>query len=137
AAGYLKKQKVLTGTGPHGHTRKPLYLGSSILAAGAAWAMHSWVSPVVLGIYFCGVYFVVMGRGEREMRSHFGKAFEEYAKRVPLFVPRLTPASIEGSSGGAFSFAQYRKNHEYEAALGFFLLLVFLLGIWWLRLGTH
>jgi len=136
AAGYLRKQEVLTVTGPYGYTRNPLYLGSSILAAGAAWAMHSWISAVFLGVYFAVVYFIVMRREEGELRSHFGEAFDGYAKRVPLFFPRWTPARIEGSSPGKFSFAQYVKNHEYEAALGFFLLLLFLLGIWLFRLKT-
>src|SRR5215813_5370472 len=64
AAGYLKKQEVLTTTGPYAHTRNPLYLGSAILAAGAAWAMHSWISAAVLGAYFAVVYYVVMRREE-------------------------------------------------------------------------
>src|ERR1700752_5514508 len=60
AAGYLHKQEMLTVTGPYAHTRNPLYFGSSILAVGAAWAMHSWISAAILGVYFMVVYFVVM-----------------------------------------------------------------------------
>ena len=135
AAGYLKKQEVLTTTGPYAYTRNPLYLGSAVLAAGAAWAMHSWISAAILGVYFTIVYYVVMRREESELRGHFCEAFDVYARRVPLFFPRLIPARIEGSSAGAFSFAQYRKNHEYQAALGFIFLLCFLLVIWRLR-GT-
>ncbi len=133
AAGYLKKQEVLTTTGPYAFTRNPLYLGSAILAAGAAWAMHSWISTAILFVYFATVYFVVMRREESELRGHFSEAFESYARKVPLFFPRPTPARIEGSSPGAFSFAQYRKNHEHEAALGFVFLLALLLAIWRLR----
>lgn len=132
AAGYLRKQEVLTTTGPYAFTRNPLYLGSAILAGGAAWAMHSWISAGVLGAYFATVYYVVMRREEGELRGHFGGAFEQYAATVPLFLPRITPARL-GDSAGAFSFAQYRKNHEYEAALGFVLLLLLLFGIWILR----
>ena len=135
AAGYLKKQEVLTMTGPYAHTRNPLYFGSSILAAGAAWAMHSWISAAILGIYFAVVYFVVMRREEGELRGHFGEAFESYARRVPLFFPRPAPARFEGSGAGAFSFAQYKRNHEHQAALGFFCLLALLLAIWRLRGG--
>lgn len=133
AAGYLKKQEVLTTTGPYAHTRNPLYLGSAVLAAGAAWAMHSWISAAILVVYFGVVYYVVMRREENELHGHFGEQFDAYSRRVPLFFPRLIAARIEGDSNGAFSFAQYRRNHEHQAALGFLLLLIFLLVIW--RLG--
>lgn len=132
AAGYLKKQEVLSTTGPYAFTRNPLYLGSAILAAGAAWAMHSWISAGVLGLYFAVVYYVVMRREEGELRGHFGAAFERYAKAVPLFFPRFTPAGL-GDSVGSFSAAQYKKNHEYEAAIGFVFLLALLVGIFSLR----
>ncbi|HLK05410.1 MAG TPA: isoprenylcysteine carboxylmethyltransferase family protein [Candidatus Acidoferrum sp.] len=136
AAGYLKKQEVLTVTGPYAFTRNPLYLGSSVLAAGAAVAMHSAISAIVLGVYFAIVYYVVMRREEDELRAHFSDAFERYAKAVPLFFPRPIPARFE-TNAGAFSFAQYRKNHEYEAAIGFLLLLMVLVGIFILRLRTY
>ena len=133
AAGYLKKQEVLTTTGPYAYTRNPLYLGSAVLAAGSAWAMHSWISASILGVYFAAVYYVVMRREEGELRGHFGEAFEAYARRVPLFFPRFVPVRMEATSAGAFSFAQYKKNHEYQAALGFLFLLICLLVIWRLR----
>src|SRR5882762_9006238 len=76
AAGYLKKQEVLTMTGPYAHTRNPLYFGSAILTAGAAWAMHSWISAAILWVYFAVVYFVVMRREEVELRDHHGEAFD-------------------------------------------------------------
>ena len=85
AAGYLKKQEVLTTTGPYAFTRNPLYLGSAVLAAGAAWGAHSWISGGILFIYFAAVYLVVMRREEGELRGHFGESFEEYAKRCPCF----------------------------------------------------
>ena len=135
AAGYLHKQSVLTVTGPYARTRNPLYLGSSVLALGAGVAMHSWRSAAILLIYFAIVYFVVMKREEQELRLQHGAAFEEFARRVPLFLPRLTPAKISSTSAGSFAWSQYRKNHEYEAAMGFLLLLGLLFSIWRLRLG--
>jgi len=135
AAGYLHKQSILTVTGPYAYTRNPLYLGSCILALGAAVAMHSRVSAITLLIYFAVVYAVVMKREEEELRHQHKNAFDEFAKSVPLFFPRLTPAKSLSAIAGSFSWAQYKKNHEYEAMIGFLLLLGILLFIWRLRSG--
>jgi len=142
AAGYLHKQSVLTTTGPYANTSNPLYFGSSIMAVGAAVAMNSLWSAALLLIYFALVYTFVMRREELELRGHHGAAFDAYAQSVPLFLPRLTPAKQSAVSAlnqseiptGGFSFAQYRKNHEHQAALGFLLLLVVLAIVW--RLHT-
>ena len=130
AAGYLHKQSVLTVTGPYAYTRNPLYLGSSILALGAGIATRSWISAAILVVYFTLVYAVVMRREENELLIQHGEAFKAYAAAVPLFFPRMTPARLEGTSVGSFSLAQYKKNHEYEAAVGFLLLLLVFLLKW-------
>jgi protein-S-isoprenylcysteine O-methyltransferase Ste14 len=134
AAGYLHKQELLTVTGPYAYTRNPLYLGSAILAAGAGIATRSWISVVVLIVYFAVFYSIVMKREANELSSRHQTAFEEYARAVPLFVPRLTAAKLPGDSAGSFSFAQYRKNHEWQASAGFLFLLLILLVIWRIRL---
>jgi protein-S-isoprenylcysteine O-methyltransferase Ste14 len=131
AAGYLHKQEVLSVTGPYAHTRNPLYLGSSLLALGAGVATRSWISAALLLVYFAVFYSMVMRREELELRERHGAAFDAYAKAVPLFFPRLAAAAMAGA--GAFSPAQYQKNREWKAALGFLLLLAILLAIWRLR----
>jgi protein-S-isoprenylcysteine O-methyltransferase Ste14 len=133
AAGYLHKQEVLTVTGPYAYTRNPLYLGSAILAAGAGVATWSWISAAILIVYFAVVYSVVMRREEGELLQHHGAAFKIYAASVPLFLPRLTPGKLFDTRAGKFSVAQYKKNHEYEAALGYLLLLIVLLILWRVR----
>ena len=130
AAGHLHKQEVLTVTGPYAYTRNPLYFGSAILTLGAAIATHSWISAAVLCAYFALFYSIVMRREEQELRTLHGAAFDEYAKAVPLFLPRLTAANLSSSGASAFSVTQYKKNREYRAAIGFLLLLVVLLLIW-------
>jgi protein-S-isoprenylcysteine O-methyltransferase Ste14 len=130
AAGYLHKQEVLTITGPYAYTRNPLYLGSAFLAMGAALATRSWISAAVLLSYFAVVYSVVMRREERELLGRYGESFRAYAAEVPLFFPRLAPAKLPDASAGRFSFAQYNRNHEYQAALGYLLLLIVLIAIW-------
>jgi len=134
AAGHLHKQEMLTVSGPYAHTRNPLYFGSAILTLGAAVAMNSWIAAVLLCAYFAVFYSVVMRREEGELLFHHGAAFQEYAKAVPLFFPRVTAAKLSQGVERAFSFAQYKKNREYRAAIGFLLLLVLLVIEWRLRL---
>ena len=134
AAGYLHKQEVLTVSGPYAYTRNPLYLGSAILTLGVALAARSWIAAAILCAYFAIVYGVVLRREEQELRQHHGAAFDEYARSVPLFLPRLTAAKLPSASYASFSLAQYKKNREYRAAIGFLLVLIVFLGIWRLRL---
>src|SRR6266480_4523885 len=127
AAGHLHKQEVLAVAGPYAYTRNPLYLGSAILALGTGIATRSWISGLILMIYFAVFYSIVMRREENELRLRHGASFEEYARAVPLFVPRVTAAKLPGDSAGSFSFAQYKKNHEWQASVGFLFLLIVLL----------
>jgi protein-S-isoprenylcysteine O-methyltransferase Ste14 len=133
AAGYLRKQQVLTVTGPYAYTRNPLYLGSAILALGVAVAACSWIAAAILLGYFALVYGVVMRREQQELRHH-GASFDEYVRVVPLFFPRFTAAKLSLASSGEFSWEQYKKNREYRAAIGFLLVLIVLVVIWRLRL---
>src|SRR5437899_10481506 len=100
AAGYLHKQEVLTVTGPYAYTRNPLYLGSSILALGAAIATRSWISASLLILSFAIFYSMVMRREEKELCSRHGAAFDAYARTVALFFPRLWLAYLAGAPGG-------------------------------------
>jgi protein-S-isoprenylcysteine O-methyltransferase Ste14 len=133
AAGYLHKQEVLTVTGPYAYTRNPLYLGSAVLALGVAVATRSWISALLLSVYFTVFYSVVMRREEDELRPRHITNFDRYAAAVPLFFPRLSPARLSDSGSAAFSLTQYKKNHEWQAAIGFLLLLMVLVLIWRLR----
>src|SRR5260370_10359507 len=124
AGGYLRKQEVLHVTGPYAYTRNPLYLGSSILALGAGIATRSWISASILIVYFAVFYSIVMRREASELHVRHGASFEEHARAVPLFFPRLTAARLPGLSAGSLSFAQYQKTHEWQAAVGFFFRFV-------------
>jgi protein-S-isoprenylcysteine O-methyltransferase Ste14 len=133
AAGFLHKQEKLTVTGPYAYTRNPLYLGSAILALGAGVATRSLISGAILLLYFAVVYSVVMRREEGELLRQHSAAFQAYAAAVPLFLPRLTAVKMPGAQAGEFSFSQYKKNHEYQAAFGYLFLLIALLILWRLR----
>jgi protein-S-isoprenylcysteine O-methyltransferase Ste14 len=132
AAGHLRKGEGLATTGPYASTRNPLYFGSALLAAGFAGAGHSWTGAALIVGYFALFYPAVIKREEAELRAHYGRAYEDYARRVPLFWPRV-PRSAS-SRVKAFSWALYRRNREYQAALGFLLgLAVLVLKMYWRR----
>ena len=114
AAGFVKKNSELTRTGPYAYTRNPLYLGSMLLAAGFAVAAGRWW-PVILS-------------EEAFLRGAFA-GFDEYAKRVPRLMPRLTAAhfSDAGETSGRFSADRYRHHREYNAAMGAAMIYIALL----------
>jgi len=123
AAGHLRKDEELATTGPYAWTRNPLYLGSAFLAAGFVLASGSWWAGLVVAVYFAVFYAGAMRNEAEDLRRRFGAAFEEYAARVPLFVPRPAgprsePHSEARVTSGAFSWAQYRRNREYNALVG-------------------
>jgi protein-S-isoprenylcysteine O-methyltransferase Ste14 len=128
AAGYVKKNRELTMTGPYAHTRNPLYLGSMLIAAGFAMALLSWPVVLVLAVGFAVIYVPVIASEERFLRAAF-PGFDAYCRRVPRLIPRLTPAPApEGqSSSGTFSFSLYLKHREYNAGMGAALLYLSLL----------
>jgi protein-S-isoprenylcysteine O-methyltransferase Ste14 len=120
AAGHLRKHEQLATAGPYSHTRNPLYFGSALigagfLVAGRFWFDGGWIAAAVIAAYFGYFYGAVIRREEGELRARYGPVFEEYAARVPLFLPRLG-----GGAGAAegFSWEQYWRNREYQAALG-------------------
>lgn len=127
AAGYVKKNRELTQTGPYAYTRNPLYLGSMLIAAGFAVALLSWLMGLVLAIGFAVIYIPVIASEERFLRATFPE-FGAYCRRVPRILPRLTPAKTEVTPG-KFSFALYLRHREYNAAIGAALLYVSLVAL--------
>lgn len=141
AAGYVKKNRELTQTGPYAHTRNPLYLGSMLMAAGFAEALLSWPIALVLAAGFLIIYIPVIAAEERFLRANFAD-FDAYCRRVPRLLPSLVPrhiaaqpssvvahpaAATESTRPGRFSFALYLRHREYNASIGVALLYLSLL----------
>jgi hypothetical protein len=129
AAGHLHKHELLATTGPYAYTRNPLYFGSALLTGGFLAAVNSWWAALIAGAYFAFFYPAVMHREERELHARYAAAFEDYQRRVPLFFPRLTPARLPEAAGGKFSWAQYRRNREYQPAIGLLFATLLLIAI--------
>lgn len=123
SAGYIEKNATLATAGPFRYSRNPLYLGSFILGAGFIIAGGSIPLGVAFVILFTLIYLPVMRREEAYLRHLFGASFETYARQVPLFIPIPGRAS---KSKGAFRWRQYWKNREYQAAIGWIVIFLFL-----------
>lgn len=137
AAGYVKKNRELTTTGPYAWSRNPLYLGSMMIAAGFAVALGSWLVGVLLIVGFLLIYIPVILSEERFLRANF-PGFDEYCASVPrLLGMRRRPPGHSSTEKGGFSLELYGRHREYRAAVGVTLLyacLIFLapyLGALW------
>lgn len=123
ASGHVQKDRQLTTSGPYAYTRNPLYLGSLIMAAGFAIAARSWWVVAFLLLMFVLVYAPVIAGEERYLRQTFPE-YEEYARQVPRFFPRLTPYQSQKSD---YSSARYWKHREYQASLGCLIMMAILI----------
>lgn len=124
AAGHLEKDRNLAMGGPYAYTRNPLYLGSLLIGVGLVVAGAQWILGVVFVVFFLVVYLPVMRREERNLHRRFGREFDDYAASVPLFFPHRQPLK---PSHTKFEWTRYRRNREYEAALGYLAGILFLI----------
>ncbi|PYV47880.1 MAG: isoprenylcysteine carboxylmethyltransferase family protein [Acidobacteria bacterium] len=102
ASGHVRKNEVLTITGPYGYTRNPLYFGS---------------------LMFFAIYLPVIRSEEEFLRMRFPE-FGEYERNVPRLFPRFTPYQ---SSSNSFHWHLYWKHREYNAAVGAAVLIAILI----------
>lgn len=124
AAGYLEKDRSLATGGPYAYTRNPLYLGSLFIGIGLVVAGAQWVLGLAFVIFFLFVYGPVMRREEKNLRQRFGQKYEAYADATPLFLPFRKSIMLQNET---FEWKRYRRNREYEAALGYLVGIIFLI----------
>jgi protein-S-isoprenylcysteine O-methyltransferase Ste14 len=117
ASGHVRKNEALATSGPYGHTRNPLYLGSLLIGVGFAVAARSWWVGVALVLMFFAIYMPVIHDEEAFLRQKFPE-FEEYARSVPRMFPRIIPRPSGEEVSGGFSMALYLKHREYNALMG-------------------
>lgn len=123
AAGHLEKNQNLARSGPYGHLRNPLYLGTLLVAAGLAVASSRWLVGAIFGVAFVLIYLPAIEQEEQHLRKLFPD-YAEYAQRVPLLIPRW-----RGEPGAQhFRWELYKRNEEYQALLGFLAAVALL---WW------
>jgi protein-S-isoprenylcysteine O-methyltransferase Ste14 len=127
-SGHLRKNDALATSGPYAYTRNPLYLGSFIMGLGFTIASGRWPLGALFVALFLGIYLPVMRVESATLMQLFGNSFQEYARAVPVFLPRLSPYRASEAPRVRFDQALYLRYREYRAALGLLIawgLLVF------------
>lgn len=124
ASGHIEKTHRLATGGPYAHTRNPLYVGSVLMALGLLLAARHPIA-VVAGVAYLLVFYPFIIREEAKfLRGKFADAYATWARHVPLFFPRLTPA---GPRESKFQMTRLLANQEWRSVLGLALLAAFLI----------
>jgi protein-S-isoprenylcysteine O-methyltransferase Ste14 len=113
ATGHLEKNIRLAESGPYAYVRNPLYLGTTLVAAGLVIASRRWMLAVLFAAVFLLIYLPVIELEEQHLRQLFSR-FGAYAQRVPALWPTLRGVK----SDRRFQWALYVRNREYQALLG-------------------
>lgn len=110
AAGTIHKTEELTTGGPYAYVRHPLYVGSCAHAVAYSLMSGHWASFFFVLPLFALVYGAAVATEEAMLHKVFGESYAAYCRRVPRFVPRLTPAEPRH---GKFCWRQVMANKEY------------------------
>ncbi|MDX8534572.1 isoprenylcysteine carboxylmethyltransferase family protein [Mesorhizobium sp. VK25A] len=95
--GGRKSAEVVTG-GPYSITRNPLYLFSTVAAAGVGAQIGSFSGIILFALLCAGAFHIVILREERYLKEVLGAPYQAYLARVPRFFPNLTIYQ-EGDTG--------------------------------------
>jgi protein-S-isoprenylcysteine O-methyltransferase Ste14 len=86
-ARVLEGHELVT-QGPYSLVRNPIYLGMFGAILGAALVFARWWTFLVAIVLFLIGNHVRITAEERLLRETFGAKFDDYARRVPAFLPR-------------------------------------------------
>lgn len=95
--GGRKSGEIVTG-GPYSMTRNPLYVFSTLAAAGVGAQMGSIVATIGFAALCALAFHIVILREERHLDSLFGPEYQAYVARVPRFFPNISLYQ-EGNTG--------------------------------------
>jgi len=119
ASGHIEKTFRLATGGPYAHTRNPLYVGSVLMAVGFLVASRHPVSIGVGLAYLVFFYPFIIREEAKFLRDKFGDQYDEWARAVPVFFPRLTPG---GPRESRFQTRRLLANREWRSVIGLTLL---------------
>lgn len=83
-----RKSAEIVVTGPYSVTRNPLYVFSSIAAAGVGAQAGSATLAILFLLGCAAAFHIVIVREESFLKEEFGPAYARYLATVPRFLPR-------------------------------------------------
>lgn len=96
--GGRKSSEVVTG-GPYSITRNPLYVFSTLAAAGVGAQIGSITAMIGFAALCAGAFYIVILREEKFLKEVLGAPYQAYLAKVPRFFPKLSLYQ-EGDTGG-------------------------------------
>jgi protein-S-isoprenylcysteine O-methyltransferase Ste14 len=84
----LKTEQKLLTEGMFAKTRNPRYVGAMLFGFSVALLANYLAVYVVVLAFAFGLYGITLLE-EKELRARFGKAYDEYCRRVPRFIPKF------------------------------------------------
>ena len=81
------KTKKLVVSGPYKYTRNPMLFGTFLIYLAFALFMNSITAVVLVSAIFVFMLTVVVKMEEQRLLKDFGKPYEEYRKKVSMFIP--------------------------------------------------
>ena len=81
------KTKNLVVLGPYKNTRNPMLFGTFLLYLAFALFINSITSVVLVSAIFIFMLTVVVKMEEKRLLKDFGNQYEEYRKKVSMFIP--------------------------------------------------
>jgi hypothetical protein len=85
-----KRQELIT-EGPYSIVRHPLYVFSFIGAMGIGLASENLLVLALITIFYLFYYPFTILVEERKLTNKFGRAYLDYMKRTPRFLPKFSP----------------------------------------------
>lgn len=95
-----RKSEEVVSSGPYSMTRNPLYVFSTMAAAGVGAQMGSVLATLGFGLLCAAAFHIVILREEKFLKGIFGPPYEAYMARVPRFVPN--PSLYDEGDTGSF-----------------------------------
>ncbi|WP_245459716.1 MULTISPECIES: isoprenylcysteine carboxylmethyltransferase family protein [unclassified Mesorhizobium] len=105
-----KKNLELITSGPYSLTRNPLYLFSTLGAAGIGLIHGSIAVALALGFFSYWILVITAAKEAEHLKTIFGSQYDSYARCTPLFWPKLS--QYTDSAEVVFSPKALKRNFQ-------------------------
>ncbi len=125
AAGYIKKIRVLTTSGPYSFVRNPLYVGNFLMGLGFCLFVRDLMLSLIYVVLFAFFYIGTMKKEEALLTDLFGEDYINYKKNVPAFIPRILPYVSQQPMRYSLKQAHYNGELIRVVVTGVLLCLIY------------